>query len=769
MSGLEGRSGSNLGSSLIRQQFSTKIVSEKAIVETERGKSKLRSVTQCDDLEELMSNAVLAGTDFRSQRGEMIIVGSEARQEGERVRAPEGTEVPIPRRPPWRDVASAEELEQNERMAFLDWRRELADMEEVKGYLLTPYEKNLEVWRQLWRVLERARLIVQIVDARNPLLFRCADLEAYVRELDASKRCILLINKADLLTETQRKIWARHFQKAGISFVFWSAAAAQEALDEEARRERAAWIDPSVRAHMKAQGLKLSREERRQTGAVDISDGANAAASKGGPAAGRSTKGRAAAAAKGEPAYQSNYAEGAGGATRASAGGEAAKPRAAAVAAIGDAARSSEEDDDEDEDEDEDALLRRMAGRSSAKAAGMKAAIADVMPSDEEEADVSNEDEAGDEDDKDEDEEGWETDEGADEPSALGVASASVATSAKTGATHVHTREELLELLERLCPPAPKGTQAGGIDGMRSCIGMVGYPNVGKSSTVNVLAAAKKTNVSSTPGKTKHFQTLSVPDNPNMVLCDCPGLVFPTVAGSKAQMVCDGILPIDQMKSDYLSPIRLLCERLPPHAFEQCYALKLRSDEERAEDPDMHDIEHELLTAHALARGFMTATKGSPDESRSARVILKDLVNAKLLHTVAPPSASPAEQKLFGARGGVLENDDGGAAGGACGGAADGAGPCESRKVPSVPTTARWLGQMKADYEAQAGVGAHFSKGRKKAGHSKHEQRMKNTVANYQNAPTAAMRAAQWRPMGASALPDRIVASGPRVELRDRE
>ena len=131
-----------------------------------------------------------------------------------------------------------------------------------------------------------------------------------------------------------------------------------------------------------------------------------------------------------------------------------------------------------------------------------------------------------------------------------------------------------------------------------------------------------------------------------MVLCDCPGLVFPTVAGSKAQMVCDGILPIDQMKSDYLSPIRLLCERLPPHAFEQCYALKLRSDEERAEDPDMHDIEHELLTAHALARGFMTATKGSPDESRSARVILKDLVNAKLLHTVAPPSASPAEQTL---------------------------------------------------------------------------------------------------------------------------
>lgn len=38
--------------------------------------------------------------------------------------------------------------------------------------LFTPYEKNLDFWRQLWRVIERSDLIVQIVDARNPLMFR---------------------------------------------------------------------------------------------------------------------------------------------------------------------------------------------------------------------------------------------------------------------------------------------------------------------------------------------------------------------------------------------------------------------------------------------------------------------------------------------------------------------------------------------------------------------------------------------------------------------
>jgi len=39
----------------------------------------------------------------------------------------------------------------------------------------------------------------------------------------------------------------------------------------------------------------------------------------------------------------------------------------------------------------------------------------------------------------------------------------------------------------------------------RLVIGTVGYPNVGKSSVINVLLAAKKVGVASLPGKTKHF------------------------------------------------------------------------------------------------------------------------------------------------------------------------------------------------------------------------------------------------------------------------
>jgi hypothetical protein len=37
---------------------------------------------------------------------------------------------------------------------------------------VTPFEKNLEVWRQLWHVRERSDIMVQILDARNPLFYR---------------------------------------------------------------------------------------------------------------------------------------------------------------------------------------------------------------------------------------------------------------------------------------------------------------------------------------------------------------------------------------------------------------------------------------------------------------------------------------------------------------------------------------------------------------------------------------------------------------------
>lgn len=103
-------------------------------------------------------------------------------------------------------------------------------------------------------------------------------------------------------------------------------------------------------------------------------------------------------------------------------------------------------------------------------------------------------------------------------------------------------------------------------------VGLVGYPNVGKSSTINSLLGAKKVSVSATPGKTKHFQTLVLSDT--ITLCDCPGLVFPQFANTQADMVVDGVLPIDQMR-EYSAPVDLLCKRIPREILEGTYGIRI--------------------------------------------------------------------------------------------------------------------------------------------------------------------------------------------------
>ncbi|KAK2119668.1 large subunit GTPase 1 [Saguinus oedipus] len=88
-----------------------------------------------------------------------------------------------------------------------------------------------------WRVIERSDIAVQIVDARNPLLFRCEDLECYVKEIDANKENIILINRADLPTAEQRSVWATHFEKEDVKVIFWSALAGGIHLNTDSEEE----------------------------------------------------------------------------------------------------------------------------------------------------------------------------------------------------------------------------------------------------------------------------------------------------------------------------------------------------------------------------------------------------------------------------------------------------------------------------------------------------------------------------------------------------
>lgn len=556
-------------------------------------KHGLASVTHQGDLEEFLNTAQLAEQDFTAERRNVTVVqapgvkiggakgnnpfllnGQEEkevlgkqRQNKQRLR--------VPRRPPWDAKTTPAELARAEKDSFLEWRRSLAQLTDAQNFILTPFERNIEVWRQLWRVLERSHLVVQIVDARNPLRFRCEDLEKYVESLGVvsksgldyvsaevegdgkapqakgvgPRRNLLLINKADLLDEGQRKAWAEYFDANGIRYAFFSAANAAAVQAAKAEAEAA-----------EAEAL----ERAAAAGSADSSDE--------------------------EQDSESETGEVASAAGAVHLGVQSAKPLVGAepTALMQDSSAAGQENE----------LVNQLKDQSLDGKA----------------------------------------EEDATEAVKETAAPLSVDNPTSKDPTRVLNVLELEELFMASAPPLEDFTNDHGTPS-QLVVGLVGYPNVGKSSTINALLGSKKVSVSSTPGKTKHFQTLPFSDR--VTLCDCPGLVFPQFATSTGELVVDGVLPIDQMR-EYTAPAELVARRIPKEILEGFYGIRIQTLAEE-EGGTGQPTGLEVLTAYAVARGFVRQGQGNPDESRAARYVLKDYVNAKLLYCSPPPGVDAGE------------------------------------------------------------------------------------------------------------------------------
>eukprot|EP00743_Colponemidia_sp_Colp-15_P020306 GILK01026303.1.p1 GENE.GILK01026303.1~~GILK01026303.1.p1 ORF type:complete len:319 (+),score=37.89 GILK01026303.1:158-1114(+) len=115
------------------------------------------------------------------------------------------------------------------------------------------------------------------------------------------------------------------------------------------------------------------------------------------------------------------------------------------------------------------------------------------------------------------------------------------------------------------------------------------------------------------------------------MLCDCPGLVFPSFAATRETMVCDGILPVDTVK-DYVTPIGVVCERIPQIILESMYRVSLRRQDDL---DDCTCFADRLLCAVARRKGYMTE-HDKPNRHKAARDILKMYVDGILVF-VHPP------------------------------------------------------------------------------------------------------------------------------------
>lgn len=179
---------------------------------------KNMSLLEIDHLDDFLAQAEMAGREFESEKAQFVVLDTHgtAYQPGQRhvkwqdeqskidVVQFSFEDLSLPRRPQWDDTTTPQELDRMENESFLAWRRSIAAKEEelfaetsekhaYYSRTVTPYEKNLHVWRQLWRVLERSNCICQVVDARNVTFYLSEDLKRYAKSL--GKPMLLIVNK----------------------------------------------------------------------------------------------------------------------------------------------------------------------------------------------------------------------------------------------------------------------------------------------------------------------------------------------------------------------------------------------------------------------------------------------------------------------------------------------------------------------------------------------------------------------------------------------
>ncbi|KAG8836394.1 GTPase required for pre-60S ribosomal subunit nuclear export and maturation [Serendipita sp. 399] len=160
-------------------------------------------------------------------------------------------------------------------------------------------------------------------------------------------------------------------------------------------------------------------------------------------------------------------------------------------------------------------------------------------------------------------------------------------------------------------------------------VGLIGYPNVGKSSVINTLKASKVCKVAPVPGETKVWQYITL--TKRIYLIDCPGIVPTSANDSNTATVLKGVVRVEALPQPS-EHIAALLERVRPIYISRTYGIPLP-----ASDPDQSPwTPEELLDVLARMKGRLLKG-GEPDLEGVAKMVLNDWVRGKLPFFVAPP------------------------------------------------------------------------------------------------------------------------------------
>ncbi|KAG9427933.1 guanine nucleotide-binding protein-like 3 [Apis mellifera carnica] len=154
-------------------------------------------------------------------------------------------------------------------------------------------------------------------------------------------------------------------------------------------------------------------------------------------------------------------------------------------------------------------------------------------------------------------------------------------------------------------------------------VGVVGLPNVGKSSVINSLKRSRACNVGSTPGVTKTMQAVQL--DSKIKLLDSPGIVFanPGDNSDESSVALKNAVKIQSLKDPY-TPATAILKRVSKPQIMEMYNITEYST------PD------EFFALKATRMGKFRKG-GIPDTIAAARSILEDWNSGKIRYYTVPP------------------------------------------------------------------------------------------------------------------------------------
>eukprot|EP00792_Barthelona_sp_PAP020_P005054 TRINITY_DN2471_c0_g1_i2.p1 TRINITY_DN2471_c0_g1~~TRINITY_DN2471_c0_g1_i2.p1 ORF type:complete len:744 (+),score=209.64 TRINITY_DN2471_c0_g1_i2:29-2233(+) len=182
----------------------------------------------------------------------------------------------------------------------------------------------------------------------------------------------------------------------------------------------------------------------------------------------------------------------------------------------------------------------------------------------------------------------------------------------------------LIELLREFSNLHPEKSQIS--------VGLIGYPNVGKSSVINTLRGDRVVKVAPIAGETRDWLFVSLMKR--IFLIDCPGIVIPSIKEEKEmddqekqhlsdKVVLRGAIRIESIQEPSRH-IPALLKKANPEALERLYGIKGWKDH------------HEFI--ELLARRMGKLLPGDrPDVNNTCKYVLTDWIRGKLPHYVSPP------------------------------------------------------------------------------------------------------------------------------------